>query len=92
MATLVGYVQLNFVPAAGAGTPATPNAAGSFQIVTPWGASQACSTWAEAFNEAFQRNSTVSGKMGAYFNLGTTNGLTTSIAGTATANDINSTP
>jgi hypothetical protein len=92
MANLVAYCQINFIPAAGAGTPATPSAAGFFQIVTPWGATAQCLVWEEAVNQAFFRVSKNSGRMGSYFLSGTTNGLATTVSGTMTASDINSTP
>lgn len=90
MANLVAYIQLNFIPAAGAGTPTAPVQAGTYQAVAPWGQTQACTTWEEAVNQLF-RHSRYTGKQGNYWNTGTTNGLSTSISGTATANDIIST-
>lgn len=75
------------------GAPTNPNQASTYQIVTPWGQTVAASTWEEAVNEAFFRNSRWSGKMGNYFNSGTTNGISTaSQTVPISANDINSTP
>lgn len=87
MAVSTAYMQINF-----GGSPANPGQATTFQIVTPWGQTVAAASWDEAINEAFFRNSRFSGKMGAYFNAGTTNGLTTTVSGTMSANDINSSP
>lgn len=89
MAINTAYIQVNF-----GGSPTNPNQATTFQFVTPWGQTAVCSTWEEAVNEAFFRNSRWSGKMGNYFNSGTINGAgyPGSLAGSATANDINSTP
>lgn len=82
------YMSVNL-----AGSPTNPNQATSFQIVTPWGQTSTCSTWEEAVNEAFFRNSRWSGKMGNYFTAGTTNGISTgSVTAPTSANDINSTP
>jgi hypothetical protein len=78
------YISVNL-----SGSVANPLNSSSFQIVTPWGQTGACSTWAEAVNQAFFRNSQVSGRMGQYFNTQTTNGLTTSSQTVPlTANDI----
>jgi hypothetical protein len=75
------------------GSPANPGQASSFQIVTPWGQTQACTTWEEAVNQAFFRNSRWSGRMGQYFANTTTNGIATGSQTVPTsASDIDSTP
>jgi hypothetical protein len=80
---ITAYIQINF-----GGSPTNPAQAATFQLVTPWGQTQTCTTWEEAVTQAFQRHSRYTGKMGNYFLTGTTNGLSSSISGSATANDI----
>jgi hypothetical protein len=49
------------------GSPNSPSQAKWYQLVTPWGQSQQCTTWNEAVNQAFFRNSHQTGRMGQYF-------------------------
>jgi hypothetical protein len=82
------YISVNL-----SGSVANPVNSSTFQIVTPWGQTSACYSWEEAVNQAFFRNSRVSGRMGQYFNSQTTNGLTTgSQTVPTTANDIIGSP
>jgi hypothetical protein len=81
------YMQVNL-----GGGPTNPGQATTYQIVTPWGQTATCYTWEEAVNQAFGRSSKNSGRQGNYFEAGTTNGLTTNVSGSMSANDINSTP
>jgi hypothetical protein len=79
-------MQINF-----GGSPTNPIQATTYQIVTPWGQTSLCTTLEEALTQAFQRHSRFTGKMGTYFASGTTNGLSTTVSGTMSANDIIST-
>jgi hypothetical protein len=82
------YLQVNL-----SGSVAQPNNSSTFQIVAPWGASGNCYTIEEALEQVFVKSgSRYTGRMGNYFSAQTTNGLSTTITGTATANDIGGTP
>ena len=85
---IVAYIQINF-----GGAITNPGQATTFQLVAPWGASQACSTLKEAVDQVFEKSGTMTtGRKGNYMLAGTTNGLTSNISGTATANDIGGSP
>jgi len=67
----------------------------TFQLVTPWGSSDICYSWPEVLLQlqSTKGGSADSGKMGNYFNLGTTNGISGSgIAPPLTATLWTSTP
>lgn len=85
---ITAYIQLNFN-----GTITNPGQATSFQLVAPWGASQLCTNFQDAWQQIFEKSgSQYTGRLGNYMSAGTTNGLSTTITGTATASDIGGTP
>ena len=86
---ITAYIQLNFQ-----GTITYPGQATGFQLVAPWGASQYCESFEEAVCQIFEKagNRYAGGRIGNYFLAGTTNGLSSTITGTATANDIGGSP
>lgn len=80
------FIQVNLQ-----GNPTNPGQASAYQLVAPWGQTDYCWPWESAVQQLFLIGSKHSGRMGMYFQLGTTNGHTTTVAGNSNANSIKAT-
>ena len=61
------------------GSVANPINSNTYQIVTPWGATDVCYSWQQCLNQLCGKGGSIhSGRMGQFWNAQITNGLTTS--------------
>ena len=76
------------------GSVANPINSNTFQIVTPWGATDVCYSWQECINQLMHKGgSPVTGRMGQFWSAQTLNGATGSgPASYTTANIWSTTP